>query len=290
MGDSGSLNMSGTETGHYDDFEDDCRITLNNIKVKLNCHDEDEITAERLKREHKDVLVGWLVDFIGDLKRCKEFMRDLRGDLDTVKTELIVSQRAVIKLQTELLQNKSNQLTALQSTVQSTVQETVQAGIKSYSEALTHNVAAQNTAVSPMNLKEVVRDVVDQEDRSRNIMIFGLKEDDGEHIDDTVEQVLQRIGEKPTFEAIRFGKKRDGKERPVKVTLRNCSAVHQILAKAKNLRADTQLKTVYISPDRSLQERTEHKQLVVNLRELVKKDPDRRHYIRNGRLISEVKA
>ncbi len=55
------LNLSGTEAGHCDDLEDDRKTTLDNIKLKLNCHSEDEMTAERFKRLNKDVLVGWLV-------------------------------------------------------------------------------------------------------------------------------------------------------------------------------------------------------------------------------------
>ncbi len=121
-------------------------------------------------------------------------MRDLRGDLDTVKTELIVSQKSVIKLQTELLDNNSNQLKAVQRTVQSTVQETVHAEIKSYSDVLKENVTVQNTTFSPSNLKQVVKDVVDQEDRSRNIMILGLKEEEDEQIDVKIGQIFQKIG------------------------------------------------------------------------------------------------
>ncbi len=181
MGDGDCFNMSGTEAGHYDDLEDDWKLTLDRIKLKLNCHDEEEMTAERFKRLNKDVLAGWLVDFIGDVKRHRDLMRDLRSDLDNVKTELIASQSSVIRLQTELLENKSNQLKTVQSAVQNTVQETVHAEIRSYSEVLTDSVAAQNSTFSAHNLKKVVRDIVDQEDRSRNIMIFELKEEAGEH-------------------------------------------------------------------------------------------------------------
>ncbi len=217
-------------------------------------------------------------------------MLDLRQDLDCVKTELIESQNSVIKLQSKLLESQSNQLKAVQSTVQSTVQETVHAEIKSYSKALTNNVTAQNSTFAANNLKKVVRDVVDQEDRSRNLMIFGLKEVTDEQPSIKVEQVLQRIGQKPTVEAVRVGQRKDGKERPIRVTLRTCSAVHEILVKAKTLRTDNEYKSMYICPDRSPHERAQHKILVLGLKKRLKEEPGKRHYIRSGQVVSEDKV
>ncbi len=284
--------MSGTAEGHYDDLNDDWKILMDSMKLKLNCHDEDDMTADRFKRLNKDVLAAWLVDFIGGLKSQRELMLDLRQDLDSVKTELIVSQNSVIKLQTELLESQSSQLKALQSTVQSTVQETVHAEIKSYSKALTDNVSAsaQTSTFSAKNLKSVVRDIVDQEDRSRNLMIFGLKEETGEQTGVKIEQVLQKIGEKPSVEAVRVGQMKTDGARPVKVTLKTCSAVHQVLARAKNLRVDCQYKDVFICPDRTPEERTQHKKLVLDLKNRLKLEPNRKHYIRSGRVISEDKV
>ena len=39
-------------------------------------------------------------------------------------------------------------------------------------------------------LKNVVKDVVAEEDRSRNLMVFGLEEEPGEQICEKVSQVL----------------------------------------------------------------------------------------------------
>ena len=74
--------------------------------------------------------------------------------------------------------------------------------------------------VTPATLHSVVRKVVEEEDRSRNIMVFGLAEEEDEILSDKVSDVLQTIGEKPRVEACRVGKKyADGAARPVKVTL-----------------------------------------------------------------------
>ena len=97
-----------------------------------------------------------------------------------------------------------------------------------------------------------------------------------------------QINEKPHFEAVRVGNKTADKARPrpVKVSLGNSWAVHQILIKAKELRLSQYHKTVYISPDRSPEERAVHKELVQKLREKVREetDPEKRYFIRSGRI------
>ena len=67
--------------------------------------------------------------------------------------------------------------------------------------------------------KKVVQAVVEEEDRSKNVMLFGLEEDKNETISEKVEEVFVSVGEKPSFVASRIGKKSNGKARPVKVTL-----------------------------------------------------------------------
>ena len=65
--------------------------------------------------------------------------------------------------------------------------------------------------------------------------------------------IFQKIREKPRFEAVRVGRKSADNTRPVKVSLG--STVHQILVKAKNLRQCQVHKNVFISPDRSPEDR-----------------------------------
>ena len=65
------------------------------------------------------------------------------------------------------------------------------------------------------------------------MLIFGVKETDEEKLCDKVDVIFQQIEEKPRFEAGRVGRKSADKRRPVKVSLGNCSTVHQILVKAR---------------------------------------------------------
>ena len=57
-------------------------------------------------------------------------------------------------------------------------------------------------------LKSVVKRVVEEEDRSRNVVVFGLSEGSDSELVDSVSEVFQNIGQKPKIvEACRFGRK-----------------------------------------------------------------------------------
>ena len=116
------------------------------------------------------------------------------------------------------------------------------------------------------------------------MVVFGLTEEAGEKLCDKISGVFEQINVKPHFEAVRVGKKSADKARPVKVLLGNSSTVLQILVKAKELRLSEHHKTVFISPDRSPEDRVAHKKLVDQLREKMRKDPEKRYYIRSGRI------
>ena len=106
--------------------------------------------------------------------------------------------------------------------------------------------------MSPSTLQTVVKRVVEEEDRSRNLVIFGLAEEDGEKVTEKVGEVFEAVGEKPTVEACRIGKKKTNLEnacRPVKVTVSSSLMVTQILTKARKLRLSEKFKTVFVSPD-----------------------------------------
>ena len=100
------------------------------------------------------------------------------------------------------------------------------------------------------------------------------------------------MGEKPRSAAVRVGR-RSGEGtgcRPVKVVLASSTAVRQLLLKAKHLRQVQQLKTVYLCPDRSPQEREFQRQLVLELKEKSRKQLDHHHYIKGGKVMSEAKT
>ena len=207
--------------------------------------------------------------------------------------ELVSCRKRIIELQDELIQCKNDQLQALQTTVKSSVEDSVKAKFKTYSAVVKKNLPPTN--IAPETVKILVRSVVEEEDRSRSIMVFGLSEEAGEgeeQLVSKVEEVLLEIGEKPRVEAIRLGTSSNSastRTRPVKVTVGSSLAVNQILAKAKRLGQSTKFSRVFISPDRSPAQRAEHRALVLALKDKRESDPSKRYYVRDGKFLCTEK-
>jgi hypothetical protein len=75
----------------------------------------------------------------------------------------------------------------------------------------------------------------------------------------------------------------------VKVSFQSRESAVSVLAGAKRLNAVDDLKNVYISPDRSPEERAKRKQLVEHLTEKIKKEPGIHQYIQRGKIQSAEK-
>ena len=100
---------------------------------------------------------------------------------------------------------------------------------------------------------------------------------------------LNILDKKPKIEASRLGKKRsDSATRPVKVSLPSPFIVQQILSKSKNLRDNDKFRTVFWSPDRTLAQRTQHKELVDQLKIKKTQESQKRHFIKGGKVCSVV--
>ena len=203
---------------------------------------------------------------------------------------------AIIENQNELISAKNEQLVELKETVVSSVSsvgDAVKTQLKSYSEAVVEsgNQADRTGGLLDQNvLKTVVKNVVAEEDRSRNLIVFGLPEDPAEHITDKVGEVLLELGEKPKLEAVRVGLKRNQETpRPVKVSFGNATIAAQILSKSRNLRNSGRFKLVFISPDRNSEQRVMHRKLVEQLRTKRTDEPSKRHFIKGGQIISADK-
>ena len=74
--------------------------------------------------------------------------------------------------------------------------------------------------------------------------------------------------------------------RPIKFSLNNSEHVAQVLRSAKQLRTKSGFKSVYICPDRTVEERKAYKRLLEQLRDKRKSEPDKNHVIRNNRIAS----
>ena len=113
-------------------------------------------------------------------------------------------------------------------------------------------------------------------------------------LQDRVEKILEEINERPVVrDCVRVGVKRSGATlpRPVKFSLSNADHVAQGLRSARRLHTIEGYKSVYICPDRTVQERKSYKTLLEKLKEKRKSEPNRTHSIRNNRIVSsEMKS
>ena len=196
--------------------------------------------------------------------------------VEQLKSELIAAQRSVVKLQQQLLDIQEKQLNTMPS-----VEEAVDKGIELYSQVVSQSIE-KSKDLSKEKLKKAVQEVVTEDDRSKNVVIFGLTEETSEDLDTKVTALFGEIDEKPSFEATRVGKSSEDRSRPVKVSLRNSDIAHRLLGKAKQLKTTTAYRKVYIAPDRSPEERIKHRKLVAEMRQKARDNPALYYFIYAG--------
>ena len=126
---------------------------------------------------------GWLQDALLFVSEQNNLIRDLKKENGQLKRKVIISsQKSVIQLQGELL---TEQLQSLQTTVKTSVEDSVKAELVSYSAAVQLQKAQ---TIAPA----VVKHVVEEEDRSRSLMVFGLPEEANEDLCDKLGEIQER--------------------------------------------------------------------------------------------------
>ena len=215
-----------------------------------------------------------------------ETVKTYRNACTKLQSELIQNQQTLINVQKELSECKSERLESMEKVVKSSVANSVKEEFKSYSSVVS---SSQPTVpvICPEALTSVVKTVVAEEDRSRNFLVFGLpeEEEEGDGVEKRISEVLQEVGVKPKLEAQRIGKKKTvSSTRPVKVCVSSSLIVQQILINARNLRNSERFKTVYLSPDRSPEQREARKELIASMKAKALAEPDKKFYIKDGEI------
>ncbi len=207
---------------NFDELEEDGAKFLQGIlsKVGVQCVGALQYQCFTAKSSiTKELLSKLLTEAAKLVNRQNLLIGNLRVQAQQLKTEVIECQGSVINLQKELLATKNQQLSAFQTAVVTSVEDTVKTELKSYAHAA-QSSSNTSAAFSQETLKSVVKHVVAEEDRSRNVMVFGMPEETDEQLCDKVSEVFEHLGEKPRIEASRLGKKSSSSiNRPDKVTL-----------------------------------------------------------------------
>ena len=266
---------------------------MENVEMKdVNKLNKPELANLCIRSLH---FVGYLLDNV----------KDLRNASSSLQNRLIDSQQQIISTQAEVSQYKTEQLETLRKsvetsvfdsvkTVEASLVDSVKAELQSYSSAVLKSPPVpeyKEQTISSETLTKVVKNFVEEEDRSRNVVIFGLSEESGEVLADKVVEVFENIGQKPKVEVCRVGRKKNtDSSRPVKVKVSSSLVVQQLLANAKNLRNVAKFKTVFVCPDRSPEQRQIQRELVTEMKGRAEAEPEKRFFIRAGQIRSSEKA
>ncbi|KAL5259237.1 hypothetical protein ACHWQZ_G003816 [Mnemiopsis leidyi] len=207
-------------------------------------------------------------------------MIELQDQVISLQERLLSAKEGLSKAKEVSEQFKSEIVNSFQKGVSSAVK-------KSFSDVVKSSGINNSAAtISTESIKSVAKQIVLEEELGKNIMIFGLCEEDNENICTKVSEVLESLGEKPRVMACRIGKKLPSEIRPVKVSFSGSSIVQQILKKSSKLCGIEKFKRVFLAPDRTAEERAQHRELVLELKRRAEVEKDKKLFIREGKIHS----
>ena len=222
----------------------------------------------QLKEEYERVRTN--ANFLtGERTRLNHVIESTRASLNQL-------QQKVIKLQDELLEEKNKTIGKLVGSVENTVKEE----LKSYAAVVQKSCSS---SLAPAKLQAAMKKVTAEEERSCNMIVYGLEEAEDENTEDAVLAVIQHTDEKPKLVGCRrLGEKGGEKTRPIRVTFHTREMVRCVLAKSAKLKEVEGYSRVYLSPDRTVEQRQERKRLLGVLSEKRESYPEKRFAIRRG--------
>ena len=263
-------------------IEKDLNAAFNFVLKSAKVNNAGELNETVMTKMHKGPLINCVEKLFGLLKSNIELCRSAAGKID--------------RLQADCIQSKS-ELIALQQNKLDTVQTSVRKEMQSWSDIVQKN-CEKSSVPSVKSVKQVVKSYVDENDRSRSFIIYGAKEEKNEHTPELVEDLLLAMNEEKKHQvlgSLRLGtiRKDSDSVRPIKVTLGSADSVKEILSKAKTLKtlhgSYFMFSKMYLAPDRSREERIEHKKLVEEMKLLISQEPNKHHYIRYGKIVSVLR-
>ena len=254
------------------EFEDCMKDFLLSVHVK----EVDDISKTSLKQFHKDPLIDHTVKLSKLLKSSYVLLKNAAADLDSLKCEQLRNQARLIQVQENLNAKNSVQLDS--------VQKTVDEKLTTWSSVVAKN---SEKKITQKEVKNAVKLAINEQDRERNVIMFNVKEreitDKNDHHDGQLAfKIMQRAGLPESdgqFDCERIGTPDSSRNRPLKLSFSSKSTAFELLVKSKNLKDDDRYSNVFIVPDRSREERAEHKKLVEQLRAKRIENPDKKFYI-----------
>lgn len=265
-----SMYVDQIENARDSIFQEMC----NAVKVT----DFDDLRADCFNQKNisKAQLCGWLETVCYILNTYAVPVLNsgssLPDDISMLKDEKISDQKDIIDLQQKLIVKKD---------------EDMKMEMKSYSTVVRKSCAE---ALAPKKIKTAIKKAADEQDRDKNIIIYGMKEENGENVESKVNKLLDHLNEKPRIsKCCRIGNSISDRVKPIRFSLDSSDVVKQILQKSKELKNMEGSSKVYLCPDRSFEDRLIIKKLVTEIKQKRTNEPNKVHFIRNTKIVSYEK-
>ena len=211
---------------------------------------------------NKGQLSNFLCNIVKLLDSSMSLCKAAAGSVDAMKSKVVDTQNQLIEMQKEEI---------------GAVKNTVKTEFKNWADVVKNNVT-QDRKLTAKSVKEAVKAVNEEEERLKNLIIYGVKEAEGD-CEETLQfgplpnlvKSISKQTECPDCDVknvYRIGNKTPGKVRPVKVEFQSSNDVASLLKNAPKLKSNEEFKTVYLAPDRSLEQRVARSKLVGQMKEL----------------------
>ena len=260
-------------------MERDMGSEILKLMKAVNVSSTSEINQNNLQRLNKGPLSSFLLSMVGLFEKNVELCKSAAVKCDQLKSEQIEIQKQIMKSQQDQLDS---------------VQKTVKTEMKTWADVAKKNLT-QSKVITTKTVKEAVRAVNEEEEKSRNLIIYGVKEgeedksewgEEGLHgVVKSVHEAAVSDGSLPAVvDVYRLGDKAANKIRPIKVELKSSSDVDIILRGAHKMKQYSDLKSVYVSPDKTKEQRAIHSKLVLKMKEMIKKDSSKNYFIKDSKV------
>ena len=143
-----------------------------------------------MKAGNKDVLAAQLVRALGLIERQHNFIMNQRVHLTSYREDIIKLQEQVITQQDQIIRTQTFREN-FKTDIVNTVQQEVKSVRKSFSDVVRSGTVNNASAkISHDTLKTVAKQIVIEEELSKNIMVFGLQAKDSKELDVKISEVF----------------------------------------------------------------------------------------------------
>ena len=233
---------------------------LQTLSRNLSCSSMDELSVNFIGNLNKDYLAQQLFDSTQLLGQCKDVLQVSSAEVDRMKNKVISLQDEKLASVTEF------------------------SAVKTPQRWPTYSDTLQLSSDTPVISRSTPAKPISSDGRDNKVVLFGVAEREDEETEILVEDIFSVTGEKQHFvECVRVGK-----NGLIKVRMRNSAAATQaIMNSGKKMRGRSETDRVYITPDRTSEQRAERRRLVSIMRERRKADSSQYHFIHQWSVLSK---